>query len=109
MDLQNFLESKEFDPNRDYSNHELEELTNELLRAHARSLDEETGKERGIGGENPVLFEEHLFSRKKREIYNINGVPDPEIVQGIYNRVHPQGRKVNSPEARKSNGASFYR
>lgn len=109
MDLNEFLESKGFDPTTKYSDSELEELTNELLRTHARSIDPGTKKERGIGGDAPILFEEHIYSRKKREIYNINGVPDPEIVQGIYNRVHPQGRKVNSPEARKSNGASFYR
>lgn len=109
MDVNEFLENKEFDPNNKYSDFELEELTNELLRAHARSHDPNTKRERGIGGKDPILFEEHLYARKKREIYNVNGVPDPEIVQGIYNRVHPQGRKVNTPEARKTNGASFYR
>lgn len=67
------------------------------------------GKERGIGGENPILFEEHIISRKKREIFNTNGIPDPEIVSGIYNRVHPGGRKVNTDAARRNHGASFYR
>lgn len=67
------------------------------------------GAVRGIGGENPILFEEHIQSRKRREIYTTVGTPDPSIVQGIYNRVHPQGRKQNSEEQRKRNGASFYR
>lgn len=67
------------------------------------------GKERGIQGKNPVLFEEHLQNRRKREIYTQIGTPDPSIVAGIYNRMHPQGRKVNSPEQRKKNGASFFR
>lgn len=67
------------------------------------------GQVRGIGGENPILFEEHIAARKRREIYTTQGTPDPEIVSGIYNRVHPQGRKVNSEEQRKRNGASFYR
>lgn len=67
------------------------------------------GKERSIGGENPILFEEHLQQRRRREIYNTQGVPDPQIKSGIYNRIHPQGRKVNSAEQRKKNGASFYR
>lgn len=67
------------------------------------------GKERGIGGDNPILFEEHFQSRKRREIYTAQGTPDPSIVSGMYNRVHPQGRKVNSEEQRKRNGASFYR
>jgi hypothetical protein len=67
------------------------------------------GKMRGIDGDNPILFEEHFQSRKRREIYTSVGTPDPSIVAGIYNRVHPQGRKVNSEEQRKKNGASFYR
>lgn len=67
------------------------------------------GKPRGIDGENPILFEEHFHSRRRREIYTSLGTPDPSIQQGIYNRVHPQGRKVNSKEQRKKNGASFYR
>jgi len=67
------------------------------------------GRARGIGGENPILFEEHLHSRRRREIYTTVGVPDPSIVSGIYNRTHPEGRKVNSKEQRKKNGASFFR
>lgn len=67
------------------------------------------GSVRGIGGENPILFEEHIQSRRRREIFNSLGTPDPSIVSGMYNRVHPQGRKVNSEEQRKRNGASFYR
>jgi hypothetical protein len=67
------------------------------------------GAPRGIGGKDPILFEEHFQSRKRREIYTAVGTPDPSIVAGIYNRVHPQGRKVNSEEQRKRNGASFYR
>lgn len=67
------------------------------------------GKVRGIGGENPILFPEHIQSRQRREIYTQGGTPDPNIVSGIYNRTHPQGRKVNSPEQRKKNGASYFR
>ena len=67
------------------------------------------GKARGIGGDDPILFEEHIYSRKRREIYCKAGLPDPNIVQGIYNRPHPQGRKVNSKEQRKKHGASYYR
>lgn len=67
------------------------------------------GKARGVGGDNPILFEEHFQSRKRREIYTAQGTPDPSIVSGMYNRVHPNGRKVNSEEQRKRNGASFYR
>lgn len=67
------------------------------------------GAVRGIGGENPILFEEHFQSRRRREIYNSLGSPDPSIVSGIYNRAHPQGRKINTAEARKKHGASWYR
>jgi hypothetical protein len=67
------------------------------------------GAMRGIGGENPILFKEHFDSRKRREIYTSCGTPDPEIVSGMYNRTHPQGRKQNSSEQRTKNGASFYR
>lgn len=67
------------------------------------------GKSRTIGGDNPILFEEHFHSRKKREIYTSLGTPDPNIVSGIYNRSHPKGRKINSKEQRKKNGASWYR
>lgn len=66
------------------------------------------GEPRGIGGDNPILFEEHMLSRKKREIYCTVGTPDPSIVQGMYNKSHPQGRKINSPEARSKHGASYY-
>lgn len=67
------------------------------------------GKTRGIGGDHPILFEEHFQQRRKREIYTTMGTPDPSIVAGIYNRTHPQGRKVNSLEQRRKNGASWYR
>ena len=96
----------EIDPEIKYSSFELEEMTNEILKAHCKAIDPETGKPNGLQG---LLFEEHLYSRRRREIYNINGVPDPSIVSGMYWRSHPQGRKVNSNEARKGNGASYYR
>lgn len=66
------------------------------------------GRDRGLKGENPILFEDHMIQRKKREIYTSVGTPDPEIVSGLYNRSHPQGRRVNSPEQRKLHGASYY-
>jgi hypothetical protein len=67
------------------------------------------GKHRGINGKNPILFENHLQDRRRREIYTSIGTPDPSIQRGMYNRTHPQGRKVNSKEQRKRNGASFFR
>lgn len=99
----------EYDPEAEYTERELEQLADQLLRAHARSIDPETGKERGIKGDDPILFEEHVYQRQRREILNENGVPEPGLVQGIYNRVHPEGRKVNSEEQRRKHGASYYR
>lgn len=81
----------------------------EISCANGHSWFPGEGQLKGIGGENPILFEEHFQSRKRREIYTTQGTPDPSIVSGMYNRVHPQGRKVNSEEQRKRNGASFYR
>jgi hypothetical protein len=143
-----------YDEHRDYTNTQLGELADELLRVDARgelcrdcgergvatghiahTVQEPTdtdgnalpldfpefkcgrghhwyqgeGAVRGIGGDNPILFEEHFQSRRRREIYNSLGSPDPSIVSGMYNRAHPQGRKINSPEARARHGASYYR
>lgn len=67
------------------------------------------GKRRGIDGANPILFEEHLIKRKKREIYCAAGTPDPSIESGLYNKSHPQGRKVNTKEDRQKHGASYYK
>lgn len=67
------------------------------------------GKARGIDGKDPILFENHLQDRRRREIYTSVGTPDPSIQRGMYNRTHPQGRKVNTKEQRKRNGASFFR
>ena len=66
------------------------------------------GAVRTIGGENPILFEEHLHSRRRREIYAAAGQVDPSIVSGLYYRAHPQGRKINSLKARTEQGASYY-
>lgn len=66
------------------------------------------GKDKGFKGDNPVLLEEHLIARKRREIYCENGTPDPNIVAGSYNKTHPQGRRVNSLESRLKHGASYY-
>lgn len=66
------------------------------------------GRSRSISGENPILFENHIQDRKRREIYTSVGTPDPSIVSGSYNKTHPGGRRVNSDKQRKTNGASFY-
>jgi len=79
----------------------------ECAKGHRWFLGE--GKARGINGKHPILFKNHLDDRHRREIYTANGTPDPGIQRGMYNRTHPQGRKVNSDTQRKKNGASWYR
>lgn len=107
MDTPDLLET--FDPEGSYTNAQLNELADAFLMRDAKTVDEETGKPRGIKGKDPILFEEHLRSRRRREIYVTAGIPDPSIESGLYNRSHPQGRKVNSEKARREQGASFYR
>lgn len=94
---------------KDESGHELYIEFPKYACDNGHSWFQGEGEARGIGGDDPILFEEHLQSRRRREIFPTNGTPDPSIVAGIYNRVHPQGRKVNSAEQRSRNGASFYR
>lgn len=104
-------EDEVFDPevaNRGgYTKSKLEAFANQLLKEDSRSIDPETGKRRGIGGENPILFPEHEHERRKKEIYAKEGVVDPDIQQGSYFRTHPRGRRVNSPE-RRAAGAGWY-
>ena len=105
-----------FDPNATYTARELEAFSEALLRADAKdNPDVETN----------ILFAEHLYSRQRREIGNSTGIADPTLTaslqdknkpgrfagdgQMMYNRTHPRGRKVNSEEQRKKNGASYYR
>ena len=102
------------DPEGDYTGRELEEYADALLRQDARTHNP-------INGENPILFEEHLYNRRRREILVASGTPDelqgledkPGVTRGdgqrIFNRTHPQGRKVNSEDQRRRNGASYYR
>jgi hypothetical protein len=98
----------------DYTNRELEDYADAILRKDAKEGNP-------ANGENPILFEEHLYNRRRREILVTSGTPDD--IQGlddergihrgdgqkIFNRTHPQGRKVNSEHQRKKNGASYYR
>lgn len=108
------VDPDDFDPEKEYKSSELEDFADAFLRRDAK-------ENNPISGENPILFEEHLYNRRRREILVGSGTPDD--IQGlddergvhrgdgqkIFNRTHPRGRKVNSEEQRKKNGASFYR
>jgi hypothetical protein len=102
------VEYSTFDTNTEYSDKQLEAYSTALLRDDA--------KENKNSAETGILFEEHLQSRRRREVYTKVGVPDDSITSGLskdgqmmYWRTHPEGRKVNSNQQRSDNGASFYR
>lgn len=100
QDRQRILkEVPDFEEDVEYTERQLLLLAEKILRADSKPPQEYPA----------VLFYEHMKDRWRREIYTSNGIPDPSIVQGIYWRTHPNGRKVNSDEQRKNNGASFYR
>lgn len=76
------------------------------------------GIRRALDGPNPILFESHLYNRKRRELLATDGVVDPAYTMdrwgkrpttGMYYRSHPQGRKTNTPEQRQQHGAGFYK
>jgi hypothetical protein len=96
-----------FDPARkDYTARELELYANQMLREDR--VENPTGPR--------ILFQEHIEPDWRREVLNPAGSVDATITnslskdgQTMYNRQHPQGRRVNSEQQRKINGASYYR
>ena len=90
----------------------------ELQCEHGHRWYKGEGPRRDLRGRNPILFETHLYNRRRRELLAKEGVVDPAYTmdrwgkrptQGLYVRSHPQGRKTNSPEQRKEHGAGFYK
>lgn len=76
------------------------------------------GPRRDLRGRHPILFETHLYNRRRRELLAKEGVVDPAYTMdrwgkrptvGLYVRSHPQGRKTNTPEQRRDHGAGFYK
>jgi hypothetical protein len=72
------------------------------------------GPRRDYKGPNPFLAKSHLENRMRREIQTALGTADPAYTlnknqqPGMYNRVGEGGRKQNTEEQRKKNGASFF-
>jgi hypothetical protein len=103
-------ELPEFDPNRtDYTERELAMYSDMLLRAADKDFND-------AHEDCPVLFQEHIEPRWRKEVPVASGTPDATITRSLskdghtmYNRQHPQGRKVNSKEQRRDNGASYFR
>lgn len=97
------------DPDREYTPRELEELATEILKEDAK-------QNRNIREHPAILFDDHLYHRKKREILADAGTLDGTLTnelspdgQRMYFRTHPKGRKVNTAEHRKQHGASYYK
>lgn len=68
------------------------------------------GPRRNINGKNPILFESHIYNRKRREIYPVDGVPDPAFTMdrwgkrptvGMYNRCVDDKTQALTPEGWK--------
>lgn len=102
------VDPETFDPEEDYTPKQLEAYATAFLRRDK--------EENPDVYQNAILFDTQLRNRYSREVYNKYGVPDEEIThdksndgQTMYNRTHPEGRKVNSQEQRSRHGASFYR
>ena len=90
----------------DYTAKELEAYANQMLRS---DIAENKDGPR-------VLFQEHIEPKWRKEVRSESGTVDDAVTnamsrdgQRMYNRTHPAGRKVNSAEARKRHGASYYR
>jgi hypothetical protein len=57
-----------------------------------------------------ILSRDMWKRRKRHEIYTDLGAPDPNIVEGLYWRTHPQGIPWRtSEEMRADGGQSFYK
>lgn len=95
--------SLNLDSQRNYTPGELDQIASQILKVEIKQ-----GRD-SLRGEHPILFDNHIKSRQRREIQNLRGVPDPAFGSGNFFRSHPRGRKVNSLERRKKFGASFYR
>lgn len=101
------VDLSEFDESGDYTPTQLDAYADAMLR-----LDSKT---KPIGIYPKILFEEHLYNRRRREIFCVQGYPDEALTQSIskdgqmvFFRTHPQGRPVNTKEARAS-GASYFK
>lgn len=97
-----------FDPTRtDYDERELAMYADLMLRESGSNSDPDMPA---------ILFQEHIEPRWRKEVTVAEGTPDRVITnslsadgQTMFNRTHPQGRKVNSKEQQTKNGAGWYR
>jgi hypothetical protein len=78
--------------------YELEKQANELLRRGRAGVTK-------LSEKKDYFTEEQLATRYSHEVYNVNGVPDPHIVSGLFRRAYnptfghrPAGCRFNSEE-----------
>lgn len=109
-DFWKHLDEKDFDPHATYTDRDLEMYANAIL---SKDVSEHPDGPR-------ILFQEHIEPKWRREVSpgkdSKTGTVDSTLTnatspdgQRMYNRQHPEGRKVNSKQQRESNGASYYR
>lgn len=100
LNRREWLRAHPFDPNAKHSPERLDAYATAILSANR------------LGPGDGILFNEHLIARAKHEVYNAYGVPEPNIVEGMYWRTHKSGRKFNSLEERTANASkrlAFYK
>lgn len=96
LDRRKWLRAHPFNPSAKHSRERLDVYATAILSVN------------GVGSDDGVLYNRHLIERGRREIFNAHGVPELNIIEGIYWRSHKSGRAVSTPEQRLG-GASYYR
>lgn len=93
-------EVPDFDPDQEYSDRQLQMIAEKILINDPKPHREHPA----------ILLAPHYIERAKREIYTQRGTPDPSIVNGLYWRTHPNGRKfIADPDERRKHDSSFYK
>jgi hypothetical protein len=99
-----------FDPEKEYTATELEAYGTAMLKEDRRQ-----------GNKTDILFENQIYERARKEksfgdltkVFNTTNKNRPGTYSGdgqaMFNRRHPEGRRVNSKEAREKHGAGYYR
>jgi hypothetical protein len=88
-----------FDPNVDYTQHELHLMAEKILIEDPKPPWEE-----------PVFLPvSALLGRLRKEIYCGAGTPDAALMEGLYWRTHPDGRGWHTPEEMKERSEGFYK
>ena len=107
------VDLKNLDPKSKYaSQHFIEQFGEAMLRTDINKAESPQRYQKHVVG---VKFESQLKKITSREKHSKSGVVDDTITsagspdgQRIYNRSHPEGRRVNTEEQRKEHGSSYF-